>query len=90
MYKNEWTNLDGLGALVITPVRELAYQIFEVLKKIGKLHELSAGLLIGGSNLQFERSRLKNCNIIIASPGRLLQHMDENPLFDSTNLKILG
>lgn len=29
-------------------------------------------------------------NILIATPGRLLQHMDESPGFDATNLKILG
>jgi superfamily II DNA/RNA helicase len=39
---------DGLGILVISPTRELAYQTFEVLKKIGQLHDFSAGLIIGG------------------------------------------
>jgi len=29
-------------------------------------------------------------NILIATPGRLLQHMDESPGFDASNLKILG
>jgi superfamily II DNA/RNA helicase len=37
-----------LGALVISPTRELAYQTFEVLKKIGSFHDFSAGLVIGG------------------------------------------
>ena len=40
--------MDGLGALVITPTRELAYQIFEVLRKVGRFHDFSAGLVIGG------------------------------------------
>ena len=40
--------MDGLGVLVISPTRELAYQTFEVLKKIGKFHDFSAGLVIGG------------------------------------------
>ena len=39
--------MDGLGALVITPTRELAYQIFEVLNKVGKEHDFSVGLVIG-------------------------------------------
>src|SRR5688500_13435723 len=34
LHKESWTKLDGLGALIITPTRELAYQIFEVLKKV--------------------------------------------------------
>ena len=43
--------MDGLGALIITPTRELAYQIFETLKKIGAKHEFSAGLIIGSQIL---------------------------------------
>lgn len=39
---------DGLGILIISPTRELAYQTFEVLKKIGQFHDFSAGLIIGG------------------------------------------
>lgn len=48
LYRHKWTKLDGLGALIISPTRELAYQTFEVLKKIGFRHDFSAGLVIGG------------------------------------------
>lgn len=80
--------MDGLGALVITPTRELAYQIFETLRKVGQLHDFSAGLIIGGKDLKFERTRMDRCNIVICTPGRLLQHMDENPLFDCVNMQV--
>lgn len=89
LYREQWTRIDGVGALVITPTRELAYQIFETLRKIGKYHDFSAGLIIGGKDLKFERKRMDQCNIIICTPGRLLQHMDENPLFDCVTMKIL-
>nr|XP_022913218.1 probable ATP-dependent RNA helicase DDX10 [Onthophagus taurus] len=89
LYTLRWTRLDGLGALVITPTRELAYQIFEALRKVGIHHDFSAGLIIGGKDLKFERNRMGQCNIVICTPGRLLQHMDENSLFDCVNLKIL-
>lgn len=46
LYKNMWSADDGLGALIISPTRELAMQIFDVLKKIGKEHSFSAGLLM--------------------------------------------
>lgn len=39
--------MDGLGALVITPTRELAYQIFQTLRNVGRKHEFSAALVIG-------------------------------------------
>ncbi len=48
LYREQWTAMDGLGALIISPTRELAYQTFEVLRKVGKNHEFSAGLVIGG------------------------------------------
>jgi ATP-dependent RNA helicase DDX10/DBP4 len=35
LYRARWTKLDGLGALVLTPTRELALQIFEELVKVG-------------------------------------------------------
>lgn len=89
LYCKQWTRLDGLGALVITPTRELAYQIYETLRKIGRYHDVSAGLIIGGKDLQFEKKRMDQCNIVICTPGRLLQHMDENPLFDCVNMQIL-
>ncbi len=89
LYCLQWTRLDGLGALIITPTRELAYQIFETIRKVGLQHDLSAGLIIGGKDLNFEKKRLHQCNIMICTPGRLLHHMDENPIFDCSNLQIL-
>ncbi len=89
LYCMQWTRLDGLGALIITPTRELAYQIFETFRKVGIQHDFSAGLIIGGKDLNFEKKRLDQCNIMICTPGRVLHHMDENPLFDCSNLQIL-
>ncbi|KAF4521440.1 hypothetical protein B566_EDAN010597 [Ephemera danica] len=89
LYVQQWTGLDGLGALIITPTRELAFQIFETLRKVGKHHEFSAGLIIGGKDLKFESKRMDRCNIVIGTPGRILQHMDENPLFDCSSMQIV-
>lgn len=89
LHREKWSEIDGLGALVITPTRELAYQIFEVLRKVGQYHQFSAALIIGGKDLAMERKRMDQVNIIICTPGRLQQHIDENPLFHGDNLKIL-
>ncbi|XP_012533091.1 probable ATP-dependent RNA helicase DDX10 isoform X1 [Monomorium pharaonis] len=89
LYCKQWTRLDGLGALIITPTRELAYQIYETLRKVGQYHDISAGLIIGGKDLKFEKKRMDQCNVVICTPGRLLHHMDENPLFDCVNMQIL-
>lgn len=90
LYKEDWNAYDGLGALIISPTRELALQIFEVLRKVGKKHSFSAGLLIGGKDLKQEQERVSRMNILICTPGRLLQHMDQTPEFDCSNLKVLG
>ncbi|KAK0426786.1 hypothetical protein QR680_009899 [Steinernema hermaphroditum] len=89
LWRARWSRNDGLAALVITPTRELAFQIFQVLNKVGKEHEFSACLLIGGTDVEFEKSRIGLMNIIICTPGRLLQHMDENPSFSCDQLQLL-
>lgn len=85
----KWSDMDGLGALIITPTRELAVQIYEVLLKIGKFTQLSAGLVIGGKDYSFEKERVGRVNILIGTPGRLLQHMDESATLQINNLQML-
>lgn len=53
-------------------------------------HEVSVGCLIGGKDVQAEAERIGYMNIIVATPGRLLQHIDESPMWDSSRLLILG
>ncbi|KAI5861973.1 DEAD-domain-containing protein [Durotheca rogersii] len=89
LYRAQWTEYDGLGALIISPTRELAVQIFEVLRKIGRHHTFSAGLVIGGKSLREEAERLGRMNILVCTPGRMLQHLDQTAGFDVDNLQIL-
>ncbi|KAM0384693.1 hypothetical protein ACHAPY_002073 [Fusarium culmorum] len=89
LYRAQWTEFDGLGALIISPTRELAAQIFEVLRKVGTKHSFSAGLVIGGKSLKEEAERLDRMNILVCTPGRMLQHFDQTAGFDANNLQIL-
>ncbi|GAB0136421.1 ATP-dependent RNA helicase dbp4 [Epichloe bromicola] len=89
LYRAQWTEYDGLGALIISPTRELAVQIFQVLRKIGRYHAFSAGLVIGGKSLKEEAERLSRMNILVCTPGRMLQHLDQTAGFDANNLQIL-
>ncbi|KKZ66841.1 ATP-dependent RNA helicase DBP4 [[Emmonsia] crescens] len=89
LYRKQWTEYDGLGALVLSPTRELAIQIFEVLRKIGRHHTMSAGLVIGGKSLQEEQERLGRMNILVCTPGRMLQHMDQTAAFDTNHIQLL-
>ena len=89
LYRKSWADFDGLGALIISPTRELAVQIFEVLRRIGRDHTFSAGLVIGGKSLKEEQERLNRMNIVVCTPGRILQHMDQTASFDADHLQML-
>ncbi|KAL3454309.1 P-loop containing nucleoside triphosphate hydrolase protein [Aspergillus insuetus] len=89
LYRKQWSEHDGLGALIISPTRELAIQIFEVLRKIGRYHAFSAGLVIGGKSLREEQERLGRMNILVCTPGRMLQHLDQTAFFETHNLQML-
>ncbi|SCZ87545.1 BZ3500_MvSof-1268-A1-R1_Chr2-2g05011 [Microbotryum saponariae] len=89
LLRKKWGPNDGLGALIISPTRELAVQIFDVMRKIGHKHSFSAGLVIGGKSLKDEQDRLSRMNILVATPGRLLQHMDQTLGFECDQLQIL-
>jgi ATP-dependent RNA helicase DDX10/DBP4 len=89
LFRQRWTEYDGLGALIISPTRELAVQIFEVLRQIGRKHVFSAGLVIGGKSLKEEAERLGRMNILVCTPGRMLQHLDQTAGFVVDNLQML-
>ncbi|RMZ90500.1 hypothetical protein DV736_g2273, partial [Chaetothyriales sp. CBS 134916] len=89
LYRKRWTEYDGVGVLILSPTRELAIQIFDVLRKVGRGHTFSAGLVIGGKSLQDERERMGRMNILVATPGRMQQHLDQTADLDVGNLQIL-
>ena len=66
----------GIG-LVIAPTRELALQIDETFQKIGRPIGLRSTVLIGGASMEMQRRQLlKKPHVIIATPGRLIDHLD--------------
>ncbi|CBI26627.3 unnamed protein product, partial [Vitis vinifera] len=90
LYRLRWGPEDGVGSIIISPTRELTGQLFDVLKSVGKYHSFSAGLLIGGrKDVGMEKEHVNELNILVCTPGRLLQHMDETPNFDCSQLQCL-
>ncbi|KAE8125571.1 hypothetical protein FH972_020356 [Carpinus fangiana] len=90
LYRERWGPEDGVGSIIISPTRELAGQLFDVLRSVGKHHNFSAGLLIGGrKDVDTEKERVHELNILVCTPGRLLQHMDETPNFECSQLQVL-
>jgi len=63
--------------LVLVPTRELAVQVAETLQKIGTPFNIKTAVLIGGASIQFQMQALKrNPRIIVATPGRLIDHLE--------------
>ena len=90
LFRNRFTPADGPGAAILSPTRELAVQIFQVLKIAGKYHSFAVGLLIGGKKDFFEEQQhVATTNIIIATPGRLLQHLEQTPYFEMSQMRML-
>lgn len=80
---------NGTGVIVVSPTRELALQIFSVARDLLKHHSQTYGIVIGGANRRAEADKLaKGVNLIIATPGRLLDHLQNTP-FVFKNLKSL-
>lgn len=90
MWRHNWNrSLDGLCALIISPTRELAIQIFDVLRVVGCNHNISAGLVIGGKSFEDESNKINQMNILVCTPGRLLQHLEQSYTFTIDTLKLL-
>ncbi|EGE02704.1 ATP-dependent RNA helicase has1 [Trichophyton interdigitale MR816] len=81
---------NGTGALIITPTRELALQIFGVARELMEHHSQTYGVVIGGANRRAEAEKLnKGVNVLIGTPGRLLDHLRSTEGFVFKNLKTL-
>ncbi len=62
--------------LVLTPTRELAFQIQEVVDQLGRGRRVFATTIVGGSDMQAQvRGLRQRPDILVATPGRLLDHM---------------
>ncbi|XP_076627378.1 putative ATP-dependent RNA helicase pitchoune isoform X2 [Colletes latitarsis] len=90
IYKLKFMPRNGTGCIIISPTRELSMQTFGVLKELMKYHFHTYGLLMGGANRQTEAQKLaKGINIIVTTPGRLLDHLQNTPDFLYKNLQCL-
>ncbi|KAI9088428.1 hypothetical protein K1719_029877 [Acacia pycnantha] len=90
LYHAQFTPRNGTGVVVICPTRELAIQTHAVAKELLKYHSQTLALVIGGSARKGEAERiLKGVNLLVATPGRLLDHLQNTKGFIYKNLKCL-
>jgi ATP-dependent RNA helicase DeaD len=82
----------GVQGLVIVPTRELALQVAREFEKLAKHLRVKVAAIYGGASmrLQIERLRNRSCSIIIATPGRLIDHLDRRTVsLDKTSFVVL-
>ncbi|KAF8669065.1 hypothetical protein HU200_051387 [Digitaria exilis] len=90
LYRERWGPEDGVGCIVLCPTTDLASQIFDVFNLVGKFHNFSAGNIVGKrKGIEQEKERVNSLNILVCTPGRLVQHFDETVNFDCSQLQML-
>lgn len=79
-----------LFGLVLAPTRELAYQTSQQFSALGSLISVRTAVIVGGMDMVSQQIALaKNPHIIVATPGRLLDHLENTKGFSLRNLKYL-
>ena len=92
LHETKFTPRNGTGAMIITPTRELALQIYGVISDVistmgSSTTSQTYGLIMGGANRRTEADKLsKGICIIVATPGRLLDHLQNTKGFNVRNL----
>uniref|UniRef100_A0A8R1DHE0 ATP-dependent RNA helicase n=3 Tax=Caenorhabditis japonica TaxID=281687 RepID=A0A8R1DHE0_CAEJA len=85
-----WKQHNGTGVIIVSPTRELSMQTYGVLAELLQGSNLTYGLVMGGSNRSAEKDKLvKGVSILVATPGRLLDHLQNTDNFLVRNLKCL-
>ncbi|KAJ8507529.1 hypothetical protein ONZ45_g10109 [Pleurotus djamor] len=90
LHRLKFKPMNGTGIVIVSPTRELALQIFGVAKDLMAHHSQTFGIVMGGANRSAEADKLsKGVNLLVATPGRLLDHIQNTKGFVYRNLKAL-
>ncbi|KAG5313607.1 DDX27 helicase, partial [Pseudoatta argentina] len=85
--------LDGPSisrVLVLVPTRELGVQVYQVAKQLAQFTTIEIGLSVGGLDVKVQEGVLrKNPDIVIATPGRLIDHLRNAPTFSLDSIEVL-
>lgn len=91
MQNESITRLSGLFAVILTPTRELASQIYSVLELLLRCHHhIVPGIVVGGEKKKSEKARIrKGVNILVGTPGRLADHLENTESLDVLQVRWL-
>lgn len=75
--------------LVLVPTRELGAQVYQVTKQLCQYTNIDIGLAIGGLDLKAQETVLRqNPDVVIATPGRLIDHIKNTPSFTLDSIEV--
>lgn len=82
-------------ALVVTPTRELAYQLAEQFRALGSCIYLKCSVIVGGMDMLTQaKSLMARPHVVIATPGRIKVLLEENPdippIFAKTKVNVIS
>jgi ATP-dependent RNA helicase RhlE len=80
----------GVRAIILSPTRELSIQIHDDMTALSKYMDIKTTILVGGKDLQKQRNALKKgTEIVIATPGRLLEHIENGLSLNDVEVFVL-
>ncbi|RPD82565.1 DEAD-domain-containing protein [Lentinus tigrinus ALCF2SS1-7] len=90
MYRDRGKKAAATRCLVLVPTRELGVQCYEVGTKIAAHTDIRFALVVGGLSLKAQEANLRTRpDVVIATPGRLIDHLRNSPTFTLDALDIL-
>jgi len=85
-----WEEPKGLFACVLAPTRELAYQMSQQFESLGSAMGVRCAVIVGGMDMPTQAIALaKRPHIVVATPGRLMDHLEKTKGFNMRNIKFL-
>jgi hypothetical protein len=76
--------------LVLVPTRELGVQVYQVTKQLAQFTSIEVALSVGGLDLRTQEAVMRrNPDIVIATPGRLIDHVKNTPTFSLESIEVL-
>ncbi|MGL5756989.1 MAG: DEAD/DEAH box helicase [Paraclostridium sp.] len=89
IFENISTDLNHVQALIISPTRELAIQITKEAEKLSENTDINLLAMYGGKDIGAQLKKLKrNIHLVIATPGRLLDHIERETI-NLSKLKVI-
>lgn len=83
------TNESITRVLVLVPTRELGAQVYQVTKQLCQFTNIDIGMAIGGLDVKAQEAVLrKNPDVVIATPGRLIDHIKNTPSFSLDSIEV--